>query len=389
VGLLGKLKKRNVWALWGYFIVSLIVTLFLFHFERYREVIYYSIVSLTLAVLSGYLARRFQKKVRSFLIQFYKEAYKELLRNSSLPTVSRPYRRAALYVKDMIDDIVDGKDVYVLYQSFIAVRKMSRSVYEKVKKISQYGMQILAGTLLDMVRVGSVKVDVFDVVDVDDLILYVKYPDAGTPYVEEVCDVLKKAAIHEIAKIQYDKEKYDMALRLSTLKKFLEEVEMLVDVEGRQVPVDRYTYLGSLVYEHLLVESMLPRPYSSSPPIQLPVNISLIYDIYNMMHSGVYFFSTLSWAMLLFGISHFAFLTAVVGFAIAYMYVPGDIYHPSVPWYNRYRVWQVMRDHLKTEFWKVMSIKDAMVYVSALKESEVMLERFIMGVYIYAIEIEV
>lgn len=382
------MRRRGKWTLWGYFVVSLIVTLVLFQFEHYKGIIYYSIASIALAVLSGYMARIFSKKTRAILIQFYKEGYKELLRKSSLPIVSRPYRRAALYVKEMIDDIVDGIDVYTSYQSFIALRKMPRSVYEKLKKVSQYSMQIFVGTLLDMVNSGSIKVDVLDSGDVEDLILYVNCTEAISPYVEEVCDVLKKAAIREIAKIQYDKGKYNIALRLSTLKKFLEEIEILLDVDGQQIPIDRYTYLGSLIHEHLLVEYRLPRPYSDTPPIQLPMDVSLIYDIYNMMYSGVYFFSTLAWSLLLFGISHFAFLTAVVGFALAYMYVPVDIYHPSVPWYNRYRVWQVMRDHLKDELWESMSIKDALVYVSILKESEMMLERFIMAVYISAIDIK-
>ncbi|UZN23712.1 hypothetical protein GM182_07640 [bacterium 3DAC] len=386
IGSILKAIKRYKTAryVWGYLIFSLILSLyFVFKSENTNWVFTYTVPFIFMALAMGYVSYRVYMHTKEYLIHFYKEAATNI--NTVVADVGKPYRRGALYQPQMIEDIVEGNDVYKIYSAFLTRSRVPSNIYEHMIKYESVGEYVFWGTFLDMVKAGIVVTNNIPEGD-GDIILYVKKCDGISLVLDEVCDVLKKASVREKSEISYDKEIYKCALHLSTMEKYLSEVDINLNVDGERMPITRVQHISILLYNHLIAEFTPPKPFDKYPPFTLPRRASLVVDKYKSTYSLSYFMSTLAWAIPYFGLTYFAFLAAIVGFSVAYLYVPSGIYHPSIPWYNRFRVWQYMRKKVSGIYPEHMSTRDAISYVTSFPDEA---DHFLLATYIGVVNIGV
>ena len=371
-------KYPTARAVWGYLMFSLVLSLvFVYASQNTHWVFIYTLPFIFLALLMGYISYKTYMGIKALMVKFYRE---EMEIQEGVADVSKPYRRGALYLPEMIPDIVDGVDIYRVFSPFLSSGKMPPNIYHDMLKYVFIGERVFWMTLMDMVRLTLV-----DVGEEGEVVLKLKNCASGvSPVISEVCDVLKKASVREKKEIDYDKEVYVCALRLTTLNEYLSEVDINLNVGGGRRPLSRMQHVSILLYEVLIGEFRPPTAFDKHPPIPLPLKVSLVLDRYKSTYSLSYFMSTLAWAVPYFSLSYFAFLAAVVGFATAYLYVPSGIFHPSIPWYNRYRVWSYMRHKVKGIYPERMSVEDALLYIKAFSSET---DHFLLAVVLGEVEI--
>ncbi len=311
-----------------------------------------SIGALLLALISAYVASSMREGVKKALAEFYKDRGATI--NDTVADVSRPYRRAILYDPPFIDRIVDGKDPYVVYP-IASLRMMSSWTDEDLILQADLGKRVFWNVFLEMLESGLISLEIKENGKV---FLFVRRCRDITPVMNEVCEFIRRASAREEREIPYDMEVFSSALTLDTLKQFMNEKENIATPQS----LTRFDHLGIILFTMVVGEFSLKETRDTFPPVKLDGDVMGKLEVYRSVYAAASMFATVIWVLPLFGISLFAALAAVVGFAFGYLYMPHDIYHPSIPWYNRYKVWHHIRKRLFFQS-APMSVEDVLHFV--------------------------
>ena len=363
-----------------YWLVSLVLSAVMaYAYHLPMAMVALSALSLSLAALLGFFTVKQIDKIRAVLASYYKDEGAKI--TEAVAEVSKPYRRAALFHPSLIDYIVVGRDPYEIYVPFLFKKTLRYETYEAIVHQSYIGEHIFWGLFLELIGSGIIAVEPYE----DTMAIFVKECRDMPSIILEICDVLQKASARESRDITFDREIYATALTVDTLKGFLSEVEWSVDTEEGTYDITRFQHVGILLFTHVITEFRPPQAYDVYPPVKLSGRIVSMFELYKTLYSAMAFLSTASWTLLLFGMTLQAVLASVVGFAAGYLYFPNDVYHPSLPWYNRYKVWRYLRKKVSKILPHRMSLEDASIYVAAGGEDK---DNLIMAVYLGAVAIE-
>ncbi len=373
-------RYKTAQLTWGYLVFSLVLSLYFVYIGDSTWLFIYTLPFIMGALIMGYVSYRVFMRTRHIFVDFYQNEGAKI--DGVVADVGKPYRRGALYHPTMIEDIVDGKDPYHVYIGFLTKKNIPSYIYKRMMKYAALGEQVFWGTLLEMIKGGLIVAEPYD----DDIVMYVRKCGGVSLVFDEVCDVLKKAAVRETISIDYNRDDFQYALTISTLIKYLSEPDIQAAIDRQSKAFTRIQHIGLIMFTHIITEFKPPYPFDRYPPFNLPRHIMLAYDKYKSTYALSFFMSTLAWSIPYFGLTYFAFLAAIVSFSVAYLYVPSSIYHPSVPWYNRYRVWNYMRQKYHNKFPHKVKMIDAIAYTSVSSQEA---NAFFMGVYLGLIHIGV
>ena len=192
------------------------------------------------------------------------------------------------------------------------------------------------------------------------VILYLRKCRDVSPIINEICDFLHKASAREKEDIPYDMEVYSGAMTLNTLKAYMRENEK---IGVSQQSLTRFDHLGIILFTMVVAEFSIRNTRDKFPPVKLDRDVMKKMETYRSTYAASSMFATVVWTLPIFGMNLFSALAAVVGFAFGYLYMPVDVYHPSIPWYNRYKVWHYIRKKLGGELATTMDLEDIMAFV--------------------------
>ena len=349
-----KIGKTGVVAL-SYTTFSALMGSVLLYFVSSTPIMWgISAVSLILSFMATYMAWSMRDDVKSALAEFYKERGATI--GDTVVDVSRPYRRGVLYHPRFIDRIVDGQDPYVIYPMASLRVLHTFQDNEDLSFQADLGKRVFWNVFLEMLDTELV---VASISEDEEVILYLKKCRDVSPIINEICDFLRKASARERENIPYDMEIYSGAMTLKTLKAYMRENEKI----GVSQSLTRFDHLGIILFTLVVGEFSIKETRDKFPPVKLDRYVMKKMETYRSTYAAASMFATVVWTLPIFGMNLFSALAAVVGFAFGYLYMPVDVYHPSIPWYNRYKVWHYIRKKLGGEFATTMDLEDTLAFM--------------------------